>query len=86
MYGISEGGEAESKGRGREREVDLDYVDSESTIIDDGTEETFCTRVKELAKNSAFLLICTSLTFMYFIITGIQFWVSDYLIGELKVK
>lgn len=33
--------------------------------------------------NKCFALLCASLTGLYFIITGIQYWVSDYLITEL---
>lgn len=29
-------------------------------------------------------MLCLALTFLYFVITGIQYWVSDYLITELK--
>ena len=32
------------------------------------------------------MVLCLALTFLYFIITGIQYWVSDYLITELKVE
>lgn len=39
-----------------------------------------------MLKQKAFILLCISLTFLYFIITGIQFWVSDYLIIVLKAK
>ena len=29
-------------------------------------------------------MICLALTAIYFIVTGIQYWVSDYMITELK--
>ena len=35
-------------------------------------------------KNYNFLLLCTGLTGLYFIVTGIQYWISDYMITELE--
>lgn len=36
-------------------------------------------------KNIPFILLCLALTAIYFIVTGIQYWVSDYMITELKL-
>jgi len=47
-------------------------------------DKTFCQRLKLLFTNKAYILLCMSLTTLYFIITGIQYWGSDYMITELK--
>ena len=35
-------------------------------------------------KNKVFLLLCVSITGLYYIVTGIQYWVTDYMISVLK--
>ena len=35
--------------------------------------------------NSVFMSLCLSLTFLYFIVTGIQYWTPDYLMNVLDV-
>ena len=45
---------------------------------------TFIERLKQLAGNWPFINICMGLTAIYFIVTGIQYWISDYLITTLK--
>jgi len=40
--------------------------------------------MKSVMGNKNFLLVCFSVTFMYYIITGIQYWISDYMIIILK--
>jgi sugar phosphate permease len=42
--------------------------------------------IKEVLKNLSFFFITMSITFLYWVLTGIQYWFSDYLITELKVK
>lgn len=63
----------------------MDYS-SDSSELEATVDQTFCERFKSLFKNGPFILFCISLTFLYFVITGIQFWVSDYLITDLKVN
>jgi len=41
--------------------------------------------LKDVLSNPYYLLLCLALTFLYYIITGIQFWISDYWINTLKV-
>ena len=48
-------------------------------------ESGICQGLKDLFTNAPYILLCLSLTFLYFVITGIQYWVSDYLIETLKV-
>ena len=36
-------------------------------------------------KNPRFLLMCGGMTCLYYIATGIQYWITDYFIIELKV-
>lgn len=40
--------------------------------------------MKEVLLNLSFLYITMSITFLYWVLTGIQYWFSDYLITELK--
>ena len=47
---------------------------------------TFCEKFRAILTNPSFLFMLFSITFLYFIITGIQYWVSDYLIAVLKVE
>lgn len=42
--------------------------------------------IKIIFQNPNFIKMCLALTVLYFVITGIQFWMSDYFITELKVK
>ena len=48
-------------------------------------DQTFMQRIKIVLSNKYFLLLCISLTGLYYIITGIQYWVTDYLIYTLKI-
>lgn len=45
----------------------------------------FCEKLKKILCNGPFMLICVALSFLYFIITGIQYWVSDYLMTTLSI-
>ena len=40
--------------------------------------------IKELFMNPCFILLCLSLDGLYFVITGIQYWITDYLINRIK--
>ena len=39
----------------------------------------------KILKNINFLLLCASLTGLYWVLTGIQYWGSDYLITQINV-
>lgn len=43
---------------------------------------SFCKRVKGVVTNLSFLTLCLSLSGLYFVVTGIQYWGSDYLKSE----
>lgn len=36
--------------------------------------------------NTGFLRLCTSVTLLYFVVTGIQFWFSDFLITVMNLE
>lgn len=40
----------------------------------------------KIITNCGFLRMCASLTLLYFVVTGIQFWFSDFLITVMKMK
>ena len=42
--------------------------------------------LKQVMINTTFVKMCMTLTVLYFVITGIQFWMSDYYITQLKVN
>lgn len=60
----------------------------EDTKIDEKVEEepTQVERIKQVLRNKSYLLMCGSLTFIYYIITGVQFWLPDYMINELNAN
>ena len=41
-------------------------------------------QLKEIFKNKSFFYLIMSITFLYWVLTGIQYWFSDYLITEIK--
>lgn len=41
-------------------------------------------QLKEIFKNKSFFYMIMSITFLYWVLTGIQYWFSDYLITEIK--
>lgn len=45
---------------------------------------SFCEGLKKIFKNGNYLLLCGSLTSLYYILTGIQYWGSDYLIQHIN--
>ena len=52
--------------------IDLDNI----TLFD---------KLKSLISNKSFICLTLSLSVLYFVITGIQFWISDYFIVVLGV-
>ena len=44
------------------------------------------TGVKLVVRNLAFLRLCWAVTVLYFVVTGIQFWYSDFAITVMKIK
>jgi len=42
--------------------------------------------LKIVMKNKNFLKMCLALTVLYFVLTGVQFWFSDYLITVMNVN
>ncbi len=43
-------------------------------------------KLKSLSHNKTFLLLALSLSGMYFIITGVQFWCTDYIVIVMHMK
>lgn len=39
----------------------------------------------KMSKNHVYIGICLSLSGLYFVVTGIQYWLSDYLIEVMNV-
>lgn len=49
-------------------------------------EETLWSRIGELTSNTQFIILTVGLSLLYFIVTGIQFWVTDYLQTVLNIQ
>ena len=49
-------------------------------------EYTQCEGLKKLFKNGIYLLLTLSTSCLYFVITGLQFWITDYMIIVIKVS
>jgi len=50
-----------------------------SSFSKEGSDEPFCQKLKSVTTNKIFVCLCISLSGLYFVVTGIQFWASDYL-------
>ena len=48
--------------------------------------ESWATRLKALASNKVFVGLCLSLTGLYFVVTGIQYWLPSYLRNVLLLS
>lgn len=64
--------------------VQLETEEDDNEEIENMDELTYCQRLKAVVTNGTFMLLCISITGLYFIVTGIQYWISDYMISELK--
>ena len=78
--------------KGEKAEISLKDEDTESLfedmkIIDeDVSRESFLTYLKVLIKSPIYLLMNTTLTCMFLIVSAIQFWINDYLENGLLIK
>ena len=64
---------------------------SDNTIEDDDSLEevdqtSLFERVKLILSNKPWMLICGGITLLYYVVTGIQYWISDYMITTLKTE
>lgn len=66
-----------------DKKIEIEGLDTENNEEDDELEDvdqTFFQRVKSVMTNKIYLLLCGSLSGLYFVVTGIQYWISDYII------
>lgn len=54
--------------------------------MDEIDQTTLWDKVKLIMSNKPWVLICAGITLLYYIVTGIQYWISDYMITTLKVN
>jgi len=59
-----------------------DEPGSDEDLVD--TDSSFCQRLVHVVFNRNYLMVTLSITFLYYIITGLQYWMSDYMIVVLK--
>ena len=51
-------------------------------MLGENKEQGYVSRVKAVLTNLSFMALCLSLSGLFFVVTGIQFWFSDYLKKE----
>lgn len=72
------------------RQLNTKPSDNNQSIASDTSmafrKESFQTQLRSVISNRAFVSLCLSLTGLYFVVTGIQFWLSDYLENVLGVE
>ena len=44
-----------------------------------GENEGYIARIKAVITNLSFMALCITLSGLFFVVTGIQYWLSDYL-------
>ena len=54
-------------------------------FLQDEKKESFCQRIKSVISNKVFVSLCLSLSGLYFIVTGVQYWTPDYLLNVIGV-
>ena len=52
-------------------------------LQNDLENESMWYRIKSLLKNGQFVLLTLSISSLYFVVTGLQYWVSAYLMISL---
>jgi membrane protein required for beta-lactamase induction len=62
---------------------EIDFEDEELEEVD---ERSLLDNVKLIMSNKPWMLICGGITLLYYVVTGIQYWVSDYMITTLKAE
>jgi sugar phosphate permease len=62
--------------------TESDFDDDES--LDEIDETTMCEKINKVLSNKPWVLICGGITLLYYLVTGIQYWISDYMITTLK--
>lgn len=47
-------------------------------------KQTFCEKLKIISTNGDYLKLCLGLSGLYFVVTGLQYWIPDYMTTILK--
>jgi len=61
---------------------DIEFDDNES--LDEVDQHSLYDNIKIILSNKPWVLICSGITLLYYVVTGIQYWISDYMITTLK--
>ena len=61
-------------------------IDSRIDTIETSNLAKYCYQAKTVLTNSLYLTTTMGLCSIYFIVTGIQFWMTEYMIGILHIK
>ena len=61
-------------------------IDSRIDTIETSNLSKYCYQAKTVLTNSLYLTTTMGLCSIYFIVTGIQFWMTEYMIGILHIK
>ena len=49
-------------------------------------DETTIQRIFELVKNGQFVLLTLAISSLYFVVTGLQYWISAYLMITMQIE
>lgn len=58
--------------------------EDDEEINNDSNIQLMYYRIRSVLTNKTYLLMCGALTFLYYLLAGVQYWISDYLITVLK--
>jgi hypothetical protein len=47
-------------------------------------KQTFCEKLKIISTNCDYLKLCLGLSGLYFVVTGLQYWIPDYMTTILQ--
>ena len=57
-----------------------------SSVFGSATKQTFCEKLKSVVSNKVFLSLMFSLTGLFYVVTGIQYWLPEYIQGVLDIE
>ena len=83
---IEEKEEKEKNKKEEEKKVELKEEDTEIVNNEDVRKESILVYLKVLIKSPIYLLMNTTLTSVFLIVSAVQFWINDYLENCLSIK
>lgn len=56
------------------------------SVFGSSSKESFCTKMKKVCTNKIFLSLMFALTGLFYVVTGIQYWLPDYIQNVLDIE